>query len=112
MCEQGLHSSGKIVWFTALFPYFVMITLLFRYVHALYIDLDLKNCFLDDHIVFRAITLEGAGQGLLLYITPDWSVISILEKISAIRILEKISKINVLEKISTISILDKIFSSR
>jgi len=47
---KGLHSSGKIVWFTALFPYFVMITLL-----------------------FRAITLEGAGQGLLLYITPDWS---------------------------------------
>ena len=28
--SQGLHSSGKIVWFTALFPYFVMITLLFR----------------------------------------------------------------------------------
>ena len=64
---KGLHSSGKvgkitelaslnnipcvqIVWFTALFPYFVMITLL-----------------------FRAVTLEGAGAGLLLYITPDWS---------------------------------------
>eukprot|EP00092_Neocalanus_flemingeri_P035752 GFUD01038928.1.p1 GENE.GFUD01038928.1~~GFUD01038928.1.p1 ORF type:complete len:462 (-),score=74.85 GFUD01038928.1:77-1462(-) len=47
---KGLHSSGKIVWFTALFPYFVMITLL-----------------------FRAVTLEGAGAGLMLYITPDWS---------------------------------------
>jgi len=47
---KGLHSSGKIVWFTALFPYFVMITLL-----------------------FRAITLEGAGAGLMLYVTPDWS---------------------------------------
>lgn len=47
---KGLHASGKIVWFTALFPYFVIITLL-----------------------FKAITLEGAGQGLLLYITPDWS---------------------------------------
>ena len=40
----------QIVWFTALFPYFVIITLL-----------------------FKAVTLEGAGQGLLLYITPDWS---------------------------------------
>ena len=38
------------MWFTALFPYFVIITLL-----------------------FKAVTLEGAGQGLLLYITPDWS---------------------------------------
>lgn len=47
---KGLHASGKIVWFTALFPYFVIITLL-----------------------FKAITLEGAGAGLLLYITPDWS---------------------------------------
>ena len=24
-------------------------------------------------LLFKAITLEGAGQGLLLYITPDWS---------------------------------------
>ena len=37
---KGLHASGKIVWFTALFPYFVIITLL-----------------------FKAITLEGAGAG-------------------------------------------------
>jgi hypothetical protein len=38
------------VWFTALFPYVVMIS-----------------------ILWRAITLEGAGEGLLLYVTPDWS---------------------------------------
>jgi SNF family Na+-dependent transporter len=44
-----LEPFPQIVWFTALFPYFVMITLL-----------------------FRAITLEGAGAGLMLYITPDW----------------------------------------
>ncbi len=40
----------QIVWFTALFPYVVMIS-----------------------ILWRAITLEGAGDGLLLYVTPDWS---------------------------------------
>jgi hypothetical protein len=42
--------SIQIIWFTALFPYFVMFTLL-----------------------VRAVTLEGAGEGLLLYVTPDWS---------------------------------------
>merc|ERR1719244_2546069 len=47
---KGLHSSGKIIWFTALFPYFVMAILL---------------C--------RALTLEGAADGLLYYIKPNWS---------------------------------------
>jgi SNF family Na+-dependent transporter len=40
----------QIVWFTALFPYVVMFS-----------------------ILVRAVTLEGAGDGLLLYVTPDWS---------------------------------------
>ena len=42
---RGLHQSGYIIWFTALFPYFVMITLL-----------------------VRALTLEGAVTGLQAYI--------------------------------------------
>ena len=46
---KGLHASGKIIWFTALFPYFVMTILL-----------------------FRSVTLEGASIGLIRYITPDW----------------------------------------
>ena len=46
---KGLHSSGKIIWFTALFPYFVMAILL---------------C--------RALTLEGAMAGLEYYVTPKW----------------------------------------
>ena len=46
---KGLHSSGKIIWFTALFPYFVMAILL-----------------------VRALTLEGAMAGLEYYVTPDW----------------------------------------
>lgn len=49
---KGLHSSGKIIWFTALFPYFVMAILL-----------------------VRALTLEGAGAGLLYYVTPKWEML-------------------------------------
>jgi len=48
--SKGLHSSGKIIWFTALFPYFVMAILL-----------------------VRAVTLEGAMAGLAYYIRVDWN---------------------------------------
>merc|ERR1711936_600325 len=47
---KGLHSSGKIIWFTALFPYFVMFILL-----------------------GRALTLPGAFNGLWYYVHVDWS---------------------------------------
>ncbi|KAJ9592234.1 hypothetical protein L9F63_001235, partial [Diploptera punctata] len=46
---RGLHASGKIIWFTALFPYAVLFVLL-----------------------LRSVTLDGAGDGLLYYITPRW----------------------------------------
>jgi len=46
---KGLHSSGKIIWFTALFPYFVMFILL-----------------------IRALTLDGAMDGLAYYVKVDW----------------------------------------
>lgn len=42
---KGLHQSGYIIWFTALFPYFVMITLL-----------------------VKALTLDGAMDGLAAYV--------------------------------------------
>ncbi|KAL1141030.1 hypothetical protein AAG570_000956 [Ranatra chinensis] len=47
---RGIHQSGKVIWFTALFPYFVLVVLL-----------------------VRGVALEGAGQGLLYYVTPRWS---------------------------------------
>ncbi|KAF7388601.1 hypothetical protein HZH68_012543 [Vespula germanica] len=49
---RGVQSIGKIVYFTALFPYFVLLALL-----------------------IRGVTLEGAGEGSLWYITPTWSTL-------------------------------------
>ncbi|XP_033322746.1 sodium- and chloride-dependent GABA transporter 1 [Megalopta genalis] len=47
--RRGLHQSGKIIWFSALFPYVVLFILL-----------------------GRAVTLDGAKDGLLYYVTPRW----------------------------------------
>uniref|UniRef100_A0A3P8WQQ7 Solute carrier family 6 member 7 n=1 Tax=Cynoglossus semilaevis TaxID=244447 RepID=A0A3P8WQQ7_CYNSE len=46
---RGIHSSGKVVYVTATFPYFVLIVL-----------------------VIRGATLEGSLQGVAFYLTPDW----------------------------------------
>lgn len=40
---------SQIIWFTALFPYFVLLVLL-----------------------VRGVTLPGAADGLLYYVTPRW----------------------------------------
>lgn len=47
--RKGLHQSGKIIWFSALFPYAVLLILM-----------------------GRAVTLTGALNGLLYYVTPKW----------------------------------------
>lgn len=49
---SGVESAGKASYFLALFPYVVMIIML-----------------------IRAVTLEGAGQGVKLFLYPTWSKI-------------------------------------
>lgn len=46
---RGVKSSGKAAYFLAIFPYVVMIGLL-----------------------ARAVTLEGASNGILYFVTPVW----------------------------------------
>ncbi|KAG1670920.1 Sodium- and chloride-dependent GABA transporter 2 [Nymphon striatum] len=46
---KGIHSSGKIIWFTALFPYTILFTLL-----------------------IRGAMLEGAANGLYYFIYPQF----------------------------------------
>ncbi|CAL8100046.1 unnamed protein product [Orchesella dallaii] len=49
---KGVKSSGKVAYFTAIFPYVVMLILL-----------------------IRGVTLKGAGSGILYFITPEWSAL-------------------------------------
>ncbi|CAG0925806.1 unnamed protein product, partial [Notodromas monacha] len=46
---RGLKSSGKVAYFTAMFPYVVLITFL-----------------------IKGATLKGAGEGIKYFITPQW----------------------------------------
>ncbi|XP_026321854.1 sodium- and chloride-dependent glycine transporter 1-like isoform X2 [Hyposmocoma kahamanoa] len=50
---KGVQSAGKVVYFTALFPY-VMLTAL----------------------LIRGVTLEGAVEGILFFVVPDWELLA------------------------------------
>lgn len=53
---KGISTSGKVVWFTALFPYAVLLILL-----------------------VRGVTLPGSAEGIRYYLKPNFSVISSAE---------------------------------
>ncbi|EZA56881.1 sodium-dependent dopamine transporter isoform X4 [Ooceraea biroi] len=50
---KGISTSGKVVWFTALFPYAVLLILL-----------------------IRGITLPGSTEGIRYYLSPNFTVIT------------------------------------
>ncbi|KAL6265072.1 hypothetical protein P5V15_005163 [Pogonomyrmex californicus] len=50
---KGISTSGKVVWFTALFPYAVLLILL-----------------------IRGVTLPGSMEGIRYYLSPNFSVIT------------------------------------
>lgn len=49
---KGIGTSGKVVWFTALFPYVVLLILL-----------------------VRGITLPGSAEGIAYYLKPDFDAL-------------------------------------
>lgn len=49
---KGVASVGKVVYFTAIFPYFVLTALL-----------------------IRAMTLEGSIDGVWFFILPEWELL-------------------------------------
>lgn len=49
---KGVQTSGKVVWFTALFPYVVLVVL-----------------------AIRALFLEGSLKGLEYYLVPDFAIL-------------------------------------
>ncbi|KAL0122368.1 hypothetical protein PUN28_007235 [Cardiocondyla obscurior] len=50
---KGISTSGKVVWFTALFPYAVLLILL-----------------------IRGVTLPGSTEGIRYYLSPNFNVIT------------------------------------
>ena len=65
---RGVQSSGKVAYFTALFPYVVLVTLL-----------------------VRGVTLPGAAEGIWYFIRPEWSkLLQVSVKSTALKTLNRL----------------------
>ena len=56
---RGVKSSGKVAYFTAIFPYIVILIL-----------------------IIQSATLSGAGEGVKYYVIPKWDLVGKFEVIS------------------------------
>lgn len=79
ICAKGVQSSGKASYFLAIFPFIILFALL-----------------------IRSVTLEGAGTGILYFISPDW------EKLKSAKVPQKKT---VKKRIIKIILIGVVFSS-